>query len=209
MAEYAESMLAGDEFPPLVVFQSRDEFVLADGFHRLRAASCAKFNEIVAEIRLGTRIDALRHSLAANHTHGLRRTTEDKRYAVTVALREFRDWSDRMIADVANVSHPLVAQMRRQLEEFPVRRTGRDGKIRALPQKSLHARTPPVLSAPGPAESADGDAHRDVMEVGRLLKEAETKLKECVARHPGKKALLRGILVKARDDISFLIKSIG
>ena len=36
--EYAEAMLAGDVFPPIIVFSDGTDHWLADGFHRARAA---------------------------------------------------------------------------------------------------------------------------------------------------------------------------
>jgi len=88
VGEYAESMLGGNRFPPVVVFHHTGDYCLADGFHRLRARQLAKFRRIEAEIRHGDWVDALKCSLAANRQHGLRRTSNDKRLAVETALRE-------------------------------------------------------------------------------------------------------------------------
>src|SRR5882724_4206823 len=60
VAEYAERMIAGDRFPPVVVFRNNGPYFLADGFHRLRARKLAKFETIDAEVRQGTRLDALK-----------------------------------------------------------------------------------------------------------------------------------------------------
>jgi len=130
-------MIAGDRFPPVVVFQSNTEYLLADGFHRLHARRLAKFERIDAEVRQGTRLDALKFSLSANHQHGLRRTNEDKRHAVEIALREFPEWSDQAIAQMCGVSHPSVGAVRRELVNFTScgKRLGRDGKHRKQPVK--------------------------------------------------------------------------
>jgi hypothetical protein len=85
VAEYAEAMISGDRFPPVVVFRDGGKLILADGFHRIRAARQAGFRKISAEVHIGSRLDALRYSLGCNDKHGLRRTNENKRYAVTVA----------------------------------------------------------------------------------------------------------------------------
>src|SRR5271169_1225565 len=87
--EYAEAMLRGDKFPPVIVFQNDGEYIMADGFHRFRSARKARLTHILAEIRKGSRQDALRFALGANHKHGLRRTNLDKRRAVEMALAEF------------------------------------------------------------------------------------------------------------------------
>jgi hypothetical protein len=36
VADYAEGMIAGHRFPPIVVFHHKGDYILADGFHRLR-----------------------------------------------------------------------------------------------------------------------------------------------------------------------------
>ena len=64
VAEYAERMIAGDRFPPVVVFLNNGDYLLADGFHRLLAKKLAKFEHIDAEVRQGTRLDALKFSLS-------------------------------------------------------------------------------------------------------------------------------------------------
>ena len=112
---YAEAMIRGDRFPPIDVFQDNGDLVLADGFHRVRAARKARFERIDAVVHHGTRTDALKFSLQANHSHGLRRSNADKQYAVTLALTEFSRLSDRMIAALCGVSHSTVGIVRRQL----------------------------------------------------------------------------------------------
>lgn len=112
---YAEAARAGAEFPPVIVFHDGTDHWLADGFHRVAAHEAAEFEEIAAEIRPGTRRDAVLFACGANATHGLRRTSEDKRRAVLLLLcdAEWGQWSDREIARRANVGHPLVAELRR------------------------------------------------------------------------------------------------
>ena len=135
VGEYAGRMIVGDPFPAIVVFHRDSTYILADGFHRVCAARMAQLETLLADVRHGTRTDALKYSLASNHTHGLRRTNEDKQHAVTLALREFAHLSDRLIADLCGVSHPVVGQLRRQLVKFTSwqKRAGKDGKMRRLP----------------------------------------------------------------------------
>jgi hypothetical protein len=59
---------------------------------------------------------ALQHALAANQTHGLRRTNADKRRAVELALDRWPDKSDREIATLAGTSHPFVGRVRGESE---------------------------------------------------------------------------------------------
>lgn len=48
-----------DRLPPVVVFDTPEGRLLADGFHRLAAAERLGRPEIEAEVRTGTRDDAL------------------------------------------------------------------------------------------------------------------------------------------------------
>jgi len=48
ISEYCEAMLHGDSFPPIIVFRNGGDFVLADGWHRIKAARRAKLKHIVA-----------------------------------------------------------------------------------------------------------------------------------------------------------------
>jgi ParB-like chromosome segregation protein Spo0J len=63
-------MAAGATFPPVVVFHYGQRHWLADGFHRLYAAEAAGIGVISADVRPGTRRDALKHALSANAQHG-------------------------------------------------------------------------------------------------------------------------------------------
>lgn len=83
--DYAEAMQIGAQFPPVMVFYDGSDYWLADGFHRVRAYKKAGRDYIPVEVIQGTREDALWYSYGANK-HGLGRTNEDKRRAVTQAL---------------------------------------------------------------------------------------------------------------------------
>lgn len=114
VTEYAEDMKAGAQFPPVVVYHDGKEHWLADGFHRVLAARVAGLKELEADVRMGTKRDALLHACGANSDHGMRRTNDDKRRAVLALLqdREWSKWSDREIARRCRVGHPLVAEVR-------------------------------------------------------------------------------------------------
>jgi len=112
--EYADAIKSGVEFPSIVVFYDGSDHWLADGFHRLRAFIAADRETIPADVRQGTRRDAILYSVGANETHGLRRTNDDKRRAVLTLLNdaEWSKWSDREIARRANVSDRFVNGLR-------------------------------------------------------------------------------------------------
>src|SRR6476469_4954903 len=74
ISDYAEDMRAGAAFPPIVVFYDGSDYWLADGFHPTGAAHAAAYSEIEADVRQGTRRDAVLFSVGANGQHGHRRT---------------------------------------------------------------------------------------------------------------------------------------
>lgn len=115
VAEYAEAMKAGVQFPPVIVFFDGVDRWLADGFHRYHGARLAGLTKIYEDITPGTRRDAVLYSLKANATHGLKRTHADKRKAVETLLKdaEWSAWSDRKIAEVCGVGNQLVGEVRR------------------------------------------------------------------------------------------------
>lgn len=140
VSEYAEAMEGGAEFPPVVVFHDGTDYYMADGFHRIMAASRNGFVDIAADVHKGTKQDALIYALGANVANGLRRNNQDKRRCVEIALKEFPDWSDRKIADICGVNNSFVGIMRKELctvdsSQQPTKRIGIDGKARSMPTK--------------------------------------------------------------------------
>ena len=87
VAEYAEAMKDGKEFPPILVFREKDKLYLADGFHRVEAAKKLGEEDVTADVREGGFNEALRFALHANSSHGLRRTNADKRHALEIAWK--------------------------------------------------------------------------------------------------------------------------
>lgn len=117
VADYADRMKDGDQFPPVIVFTDGKSSWLADGFHRFFAAKRCGAPGINCEVRDGSLRDAILFSFGANTSHGLRRTAADKRKAVIAMLEdiEWQDWADREIARHCGVSHPMVASIRKEL----------------------------------------------------------------------------------------------
>jgi len=94
VAEYAFRMQEGATFPPITVFFDGSDYWLADGFHRYAASKGLARErgdeasaEVPAEIRQGTRLDAVRHALSANAHHGKRREPGDYRKGYLIAVR--------------------------------------------------------------------------------------------------------------------------
>ncbi|MDR1492030.1 MAG: hypothetical protein LBT05_04835 [Planctomycetaceae bacterium] len=136
--EYAEAMEEGATFPAILVFydEPNDQFILAEGFHRLAAHMRVKPNDmILAEQRLGDVEDARWASIAANQSHGLRRTNADKRNAIKLAFLHPKgcELSDRQVSKHIGVDHKTVSAVRLECEatgEIPQSnlRTGQDGR---------------------------------------------------------------------------------
>lgn len=116
--EYVSALDDGAQFPPVVVYYDGTDYWLADGFHRVEAHAKAGRDDIEADVRQGTRRDAVLFSAGANATHGMRRTNADKRRAVMTLLNddEWQQWSDSEIARRAGVSQPFVSKLRGTVE---------------------------------------------------------------------------------------------
>jgi ParB-like chromosome segregation protein Spo0J len=157
--DYMEAMQNGETFPPVVVFHDGDHYWLADGYHRVDAAHQARLTQIAADIRQGTKRDAVLYSVGANATHGLKRSNEDKRRAVKTLLRdaEWGAWSDRAIARACAVGAPLVADVRRELAEnerleaaATVRNYSKNGNTAVMNTANIGARAlPPAVKPKG------------------------------------------------------------
>jgi hypothetical protein len=117
-------------FPPIKLVSQ----IVVDGFHRIEAAKLVLADpETSSELRRNlqavpchripvnvARDDvpdvALRHALASNHTHGLRRSQADKRRAVELALTAWPNDSDRTIGKLTGTSHTFVGKVRTKEE---------------------------------------------------------------------------------------------
>jgi hypothetical protein len=133
IASYADEMANGAVFPPIVVYYDGATHWLADGFHRYLAAKRIDRPTILAQVEPGGRTDALRHALGANATNGVYRNNADKRNAVEIALEEWSDLANPVLADICKVSVELVRRTRTQLTQSGKLQaggtvTGRDGK---------------------------------------------------------------------------------
>lgn len=117
VTDYAERMADGVEFPPVVLFADgccRTDgsviYYLADGFHRVQASVRNQFVDIPAEVRAGTKDDALWFALGANRSNGHRMTEGDKKHAIAIALTQ---WPERMQREIAEQigCHPSLVSV--------------------------------------------------------------------------------------------------
>jgi hypothetical protein len=124
--EYTEVIREGGVMPPVTVFHDGTAYHLADGWHRYFSHKGAGFAEIEADIKEGTRRDAILYSVSANDKHGLRRSNADKRKAVMVLLEDFEwsEWNDVKIATQCGVSSMFVGKLRKEIngDEVPAQR---------------------------------------------------------------------------------------
>lgn len=126
-ADYAQDMLNGDVFPPMVVAFDGSDYWLSCGFHRYHAMLKNKKTEAEVIVRKGSVRDATLWAMEDNLRHGLRLTNEEKRELVNRNLDD-EEWSkdsDREIARRCGVSRMTVGRMRIErkkvkVEEKPV-----------------------------------------------------------------------------------------
>jgi uncharacterized ParB-like nuclease family protein len=114
VAEYAENIKAGDDFPPVLIYFDGISYYLTDGYHRYHAHKRAEKVSILCEVVHGTFRDATLHATGVNSKHGMRRTHADKRKAVMTLLDDFEWslWSNAEIARHCSVSPTFVANLR-------------------------------------------------------------------------------------------------
>jgi hypothetical protein len=133
--EYAQRMEVGDEFPPVDAFYDGTDYILADGFHRIRAARRIGLKGFACTVHRGTRHDALWFSLGCNATNGLRRTPADKKRAIELALESFPDRTQDQVAKHVGCDRSYVSKVQSELVTIhklttPKARKGKDGKTR-------------------------------------------------------------------------------
>jgi hypothetical protein len=147
-ADYAQDMLNGDEFPPMLVVFDGSDFWLSCGFHRYHALLKNKKEEAEVLIRKGTVRDAILWAMMDNLKHGLRLTNEEKRDLVTRNLDD-ENWgldSDRIIAKRCGVSHMTVGRMR--LERIKAKVAAEKNQPAAKEEPAVQAPKEPTPEAP-------------------------------------------------------------
>lgn len=209
--DYTEAMGAGVKFPPVIVFYDGDNYWLADGFHRLKAAYAAGFDTVPCDVHQGTLEEAQWYSFSANRNNGLRRTTQDKQRAVKAALLHGRGTvlSDRQIARHVGVDQKTVTNWRRQLqasEEIPkiaARTVSRRGKAYRQDTSKIGKRDTPRHRARAVENTVPADPMQPQIGKGLdVLIHAVTAITTCEA---SPEELAR--LLAARPDRDQLISS--
>ena len=225
LAEYAEAMKAGAEFPPVIVFYDGAAYWLADGFHRVNAAMRAELTTVAAQVMAGTQRDAILYSTGANAAHGLRRTNADKRRAVERLLRddEWAKWSDSEIARRCAVDHKTVAAARLSLGNSQVTSderiyTTRHGTVATMNTAAIGQASQSEHIGRAPAQGMDENEQQwtgaepvalrpaDVVEVSLLLGEIAEEAdiffmdRQWLADYAADRGKRKGLLV-TRDQV--------
>lgn len=151
VTELVEALQAGVTLPPVDIMYDGEIYWLFDGFHRVAAHRKADFYLVPANIHQGTQADAQWRSYAANQTHGLRRSNEDKQRAIKAALRHPNgaQMPNREIARHLGVDEKTVRLWREKLEssaEIPQtteRTVTRDGVQYTQNTANIGANQPP------------------------------------------------------------------
>lgn len=140
--EYAAAYSRKEQLPPPILAKSKDDklYLIVDGRHRLHGVVKLGRKGIECETLILSREEILKEALKHNTTHGLRRSSDDKRACVSSALKQWPQSSDRQLADLCRVDHKLVGVIRNELESVKViptteKRVGKDGVFQKTGQK--------------------------------------------------------------------------
>jgi len=153
-----------DELPPVVVYQTDGELLLADGFHREAAAQRLNRSEIEAEVRKGSREDALEYAVVANTRFPKALTREEYKEAVRRIQRLHSDWGSRAIARLIGRGEGFVRNI---IEADEVRR----GVVRTTPLSDSH------LSE---VHQADRSLWSDLVKAGEERKWSRDELRDVI-----------------------------
>jgi N6-adenosine-specific RNA methylase IME4/DNA-binding CsgD family transcriptional regulator len=117
ITEYAQLMLEGTVFPPIILFYDGSDYWLGDGFHRCHSAEQIDRKLIDAEIRQGTRRDAVLYSMEANTRHGIPLSLSDRKRCAKMLLEdeEWRQMSNREIGRRCGLSPSTVGSLRKEV----------------------------------------------------------------------------------------------
>jgi hypothetical protein len=116
--DYAQALLRGDKFPPIVIFPDGNKNYVGDGNNRYFAHKQAGIPEIEVIVKQGGYDEAFKYALGvANHENGQRYNNADKRKGVMKAITSkiYANASDRDLSKLCKVSHTFVSNVRKEL----------------------------------------------------------------------------------------------
>jgi hypothetical protein len=134
--EYSRLLASGVRFPPVRVWFDRQCYWRSDGFHRVAAAELLGWSEFLADVLAGGLPEAVWDGLAANSSHGLRRTRLDTEIVIRRALEHPMGLhlSNHLVARHIGIPEATVRRWRNRIlasspnGEDAVRMASRNGK---------------------------------------------------------------------------------
>lgn len=182
VTEYADEMLAGTKFPPITVFTDGIDTYLVDGYHRYYAYKKAGITDVEVDVKKGSLRAAILYAVGVNGSHGLRRTSEDKRKAVMTMLDdlEWSEWTDTTIAKHCNVSSMTVGRIRKSLnlEKDEKKFINKHGQESTINVTNLGR---PAIEPPPPEEDPSEEHIKELATANVELAEELTALKDRLA----------------------------
>lgn len=140
VTQYAEHIIDGVEFPPLVVFYDGSDYWLADGFHRIAAYEEAGADTVPVDVRSGQLLDAIKFALKANATNGKPRTSGDlaRSYQAAVDKGLCDPTSTKDVKDLLGCSKRWARRLTK--EARTEQNTKRNQRIQELSEEGLSQR---------------------------------------------------------------------
>lgn len=170
VTEYAEEMRKGAQFPPVVVFSADGKLLVADGFHRVKAALEAGLETVAAELHEGSKQDALNYArFVANRKNGMRLTRFDLQALVETLVTEtqYAQTPNTELADIAGCSHTMIKRTRERLGRTPetiITKDGVERRSRLPVVEAEFVEGSPPTGVVAPAEGGFPDLARKVSE---------------------------------------------
>lgn len=147
---------------PIIVYETTDGLILADGFHRVEVHRRLNRPTILGVIRQGTYQDAVDFAEDANLKHGQPLTNDDKKSLLFRRLERGHDWQQASFESIGKALGVSRDTVRRWFADFSTRANaqvdrskvlGADGKQRDM-SKSI-ARNKAAVVRPVPSEDSD------------------------------------------------------
>lgn len=180
VTEYAEAIMHKEVLPPLTVFSDGIKYYLADGFHRYFAYKNTVTPEVEVDVHKGTLRNAIEYALGANSKHGLKRTNEDKKNAVIIALNDI-EWGMlglRDIAKLCGVSHTYVSTIK---EKIDAENTAKKEKPKAEKPVDTPEKREPKPTKEAPEIDDENDELTAMLAHQKDLEEENAKLQDRLA----------------------------
>lgn len=128
---YVVAMANDSKFPPVIAFREDGHLWLADGFHRAQAATFLGLAEIDADVREGTRTDAILYAAIANVKSGKQMNMAQKREGAERYF-EHASLSNPALARKFAVAESTIRNWRKSLEPPLSSQICEDKKVRTV-----------------------------------------------------------------------------